>query len=206
MSPISPQSIAHLRGVDPKLAGLMESIGQIEWTIEDDYFQSLCRSIVGQQLSPKAAGTIFSRVKDLCGQVSVTSMTRIPDESLRAAGVSGPKIKYIRSLCDAVTSESLRLSSLDALSDHEVVQQLVQVNGIGRWTAEMFLIFSLGRPNVLSFGDLGLQRAIMWLYAVEKQALKQWMHHLAERWSPFCSVASLYLWRAIDVGTLEKTS
>lgn len=155
-------------------------------------FQTLARSIISQQLSAKAANTIGRRVRQtLKGELSPKRIQTIPVEALRAAGLSQAKARYLRELSRMVISKELVFAKLKDKTDDEVIACLVAVSGIGRWTAEMFLIFGLKRPNVLALGDAGLRRAAKLLYEEDLEACQA-------RWEPFNSVASWYLWQHLD--------
>jgi DNA-3-methyladenine glycosylase II len=186
---------------DPKLEKVINLIGDITVTMKTDYYESLVKSIIGQQLSILAATTIWSRVKKISVDISPSNINRISDEKFREAGVSKQKISYIRDLNNKILNNELDLDSLAHLSDLEVINTLTKVKGIGKWTAEMFLIFSLGRENILSFGDAGIKRAIKWTYSQEADDL---LNELYERWAPYNSIASLYMWELINSGLINR--
>ena len=191
---------------DPQLAKLIGLIGEISFDIRQDRFSALIGSIIGQQLSVKAASTISSRFfKLLNNEVNPSTIEKLSDDTMREAGLSKQKISYIRDLCAKVNTSEVDLLTIDNVSDEEVIELLTKVKGIGIWTAEMFLIFSLSRKNILSLGDVGLQRACKWLYNssndVDKKAL---LKEKGKSWTPFSSIASLYLWAAIDEGFVEN--
>tara|TARA_B100000686_G_C16698187_1_gene921807 strand:- start:589 stop:1119 length:531 start_codon:yes stop_codon:yes gene_type:complete len=158
---------------------------------ERGFFASLVLSIVGQQLSTKAAGAIARRVLDSVPNFDAQTLAKTEVEVLRAAGLSSAKAHYVRNLASAVISGTLDLETMPNLSDEDVIESLTSISGIGRWTAEMFLIFSLKRPNILSPGDAALRRAALSLYGIE-------LEEASESWSPFRSIASWYLWRHLD--------
>jgi DNA-3-methyladenine glycosylase II len=166
-----------------------------------NYFQALCRSIIGQQLSVKAAATIHSRVQELFAGNQIPgprAFLKLPLRRLRRAGLSRQKIKYMRSLAQFILRHQTEFSRLNRLADEEIITLLTQINGIGRWTAEMFLIFTLGREDVFSHGDLGLQNAIRKLYKLrQKPSLRKTMQ-LSQKWRPYRSIASLYLWASLN--------
>ena len=165
-----------------------------------DHFAMLVRAIVFQQLSTKAATTIHTRLlAALRPDVPVPeALAALTDEQLRAAGLSRQKAGYVRDLCDKVAAGVVPLERVDGMSDEEVIAALTQVKGIGRWTAEMFLIFRLQRPDVLPVGDLGIVTAIQKAYGLRKKPTPERMRKLAEPWRPYRSVASWYLWRSLD--------
>jgi DNA-3-methyladenine glycosylase II len=197
-----------LAASDPKMAALIERVGKIDLATRlkrrseerpPDAYGALLRAIVGQQLSTKAARTIYLRVVDLFGgetpapaQLLEASVT-----DLRACGLSGRKVEYIQDLARHVLSGELELDRLDELGDEEVIEEIVAVRGLGRWTAEMFLIFHLERPDVLSGGDLGIRKAIQIEYGLKEMPTPQGVVELGETWSPNRSLASLYLWESL---------
>lgn len=161
------------------------------------YFAKLCRAIIGQQLSVKAAATINERFVKLLPDLSPQAVVDQDDQSLRDVGLSWAKIKYVKDLAQKTLDQELILANLPELDDEAIIAQLTSVKGIGRWTAEMFLIFTLGREDVFSFGDLGLRRAMERHYG-----LTDWQHDhvmsIVEKWAPYRSYASLVLWRSLD--------
>lgn len=198
-------NMRELMEADPRLGRLIELIGPLEIPLRADPFVSLISSIISQQLSVKAAATIWGRVTELCGPgMSASTMAALSDEQLRSVGVSMFKIRYIRDLCDRVMSGELPLDQLDELSDEEVMKALVAVKGIGRWTAEMFLIFSLGRTGILSHGDAGLQRAARWLHNMEERDDAGYTQQHELNWAAYPTAASIYLWEAINIGWVDS--
>ena len=165
-----------------------------------DHFSALVRAITGQQLSTKAATTIYGRMVALMpgGVPTPAGFACVSDEELRAAGMSRQKIAYLRDLCGKITAEVLDLTALDTLPDEEVINALVTVKGIGRWSAEMFLIFRLHRPDVLPVGDLGIVVAVQRAYRLRTRPKPDRLRKIGEAWRPYRSVASWYLWRSLD--------
>ena len=164
-----------------------------------DPFTALVHAIVSQQLSTKAAATIARRVDALCGGVPTPeALARATDAELRAAGLSGQKLGYIRDLCRRVDDGSLPLNAIEAMNDDEVIATLTQVKGIGRWTAEMFLMFRLHRPDVLPVGDLGIVKAVQQAYGLRQLPSPDRLTRLGESWRPYRSVACWYLWASLD--------
>jgi DNA-3-methyladenine glycosylase II len=184
--------------VDQPLAKLIHLIGDYKLYLRTDYYAALVRAILGQQLSAKVAGAIWLRLEGVCKPLSPEKMLSLDGRILREAGLSHMKINYIQDLSRRVLREELKLASLSRLSDDEVLDILTQVKGIGRWTAQMFLIFSLGRMDVLAAEDIGLQRAADWLYAPTNMPGRNQMESYGEKWRPFRTVASLYLWEIIN--------
>lgn len=186
---------------DPVLAGLIRKHGScgLASAQRADHFSALVRAITGQQLSTKAAATIYGRLAALMpGGVTPEALAAISDEQLRAVGMSRQKGAYFRDLSDKVTSGALPLHSLEAMSDDEVIRALTQVKGIGRWSAEMFLMFRLHRPDVLPVGDLGIVNAVKNVYGLRKRPTADRIQKIGEAWRPYRSVASWYLWRSLD--------
>jgi DNA-3-methyladenine glycosylase II len=186
---------------DPVMKALMRRHGPcgLGHAQHDDPFQALVHAIISQQLSSKAAATIERRFDALFdGRLTPDAVAVQPDERLRGVGLSSQKLRYIRDLCTHVCNGSLRLDALDALADDDVVAALTQVKGIGRWTAEMFLIFRLQRPDVLPVGDLGIVNAVTRAYGLRKVPTPERLTRLGEPWRPYRSVACWYLWASLD--------
>lgn len=192
----------HLKKVDPVLFQILEQIEEIEERVvketEQGLFEDLVESIVSQQLSVKAADTIFGRIKELLpkNEVSPKNILKVKDEQLRGAGLSNSKVKYVKDLALKVASKEIELEKLKDLEDEEVIEELIKVKGIGRWTAEMFLMFSLGRPDIFSIGDLGLRNAIKSIYNLEKPTNVEILT-ISEKWSPYRTYACRVLWRSL---------
>jgi DNA-3-methyladenine glycosylase II len=164
-----------------------------------DHFSALVRAITGQQLSTKAAATIYGRLAALMpAGVTPDSLTALTDDQLRGVGMSRQKGAYFRDLCEKVLSGALPLDSLEEMTDDEVIAALTQVKGIGRWSAEMFLMFRLHRPDVLPVGDLGIVNAVKNVYGLRKKPTPDRIRKIGESWRPYRSVASWYLWRSLD--------
>ena len=165
-----------------------------------DAYGILVRSIVGQQLSTRAASTIYGRVVELFGgEVPAPAKLIAADpDTLRAAGLSRAKVAYLRDLAERVEDGDLDLDHLTELSDDQVSEQLTAVKGIGQWSADMFLIFHLGRPDILAVGDLGIRRAAERAYGLKKIPDAKTLTRIAEPWRPYRSLACLYLWASLD--------
>jgi DNA-3-methyladenine glycosylase II len=164
-----------------------------------DGFFALVRSIISQQISTKAARAIAGRLEQSLGRSGITprGVLRLSDEKMRAAGLSASKVKSLRDLADKVQSGALPLSSLHKMEDEEVIASLIPVRGIGRWTAEMYLIFSLGRLDVLPVDDLGLRTGVRRQYGFKELPVKKEIIELAEPWRPYRSIATWYFWRSL---------
>ena len=184
----------HLRKGDRKLGQAIERIGMIERRVIPDLFAALVNSVIAQQISAKAADTVWNGLLDRCGGITPLTISAIDAEQIRQCGLSLRKTGYIKGIGEAVTRGVLDLSELPGLPDDEVITRLSALPGIGVWTAEMLLIFSLQRPNVVSRGDLGIQRGMMRLYGLEKMDRVAFEKY-RKRYSPYGSVASLYLWK-----------
>jgi 3-methyladenine DNA glycosylase/8-oxoguanine DNA glycosylase len=197
-------SVRHLKRVDPVLARVIESVGPCRMPVrsEGTHFQALVRSIVFQQLSGKAAGTIHSRFAALftTGSPEPAALLMFGDVQLRGVGLSRQKIAYLRDLAEKVASGELPLEKVDQMDDDELIAHLVQVKGIGRWTAQMFLMFRLGRRNVLPELDLGIQNAIRRAYGKRKRPSPKQVRAIGAKWSPHSTVACWYLWRSLENG------
>jgi DNA-3-methyladenine glycosylase II len=199
------EAVEHLRSADDTLRAIIDERGPLDLESRTrgrpaDAYGALLRSIVGQQLSTKAARSIYLRVVDLFGGETPTPQQLLdadPD-ALRACGLSGAKVRYVRSLAEHVLSGDLELDKLDSLGDEEVEREVTAVKGLGQWTAHMFLLFHLGRPDVLPVGDLGVRRAVERLYGLEALPSVAELEALGERWRPYRSLASLYLWESLD--------
>ena len=192
------EGIEHLKKNDPTLAKVIDRGGQYKFELEDDYYESLVGAIIFQQLAGSAARAILNRFKQLYdGKIPAPEeYLRTDQHKLRSAGLSPQKISYIRDLSERVTKGQLDLDGLTNMLDHEAVRRLDEVKGIGRWTAEMFLIFVLGRTDVLPVDDLGLRKAAKRIYKLRKLPSEERFEKLAKNWHPYCSIATLYLWRS----------
>jgi DNA-3-methyladenine glycosylase II len=205
---LSAKARKALAAADPTMAALIERVGKIDIATRmkrrkeerpEDPYGALLRAIVGQQLSTKAARTIYLRVVDLFGGTTPTpeQLLEAKEEDLRACGLSGRKTEYVRDLASHVVSGELELDRLDQLSDEDAIEEIVAVRGLGQWTAEMFLLFHLQRPDVLSGGDLGIRKAIQIEYGLEEMPTPTRVIEIGEPWRPYRSLASLYLWESL---------
>jgi DNA-3-methyladenine glycosylase II len=195
----------HLRSVDHVLRRLIDERGPIDPATDrrgsrPDPYQALARAIVGQQLSTKAAGSIWARVTELFGgdTPSPAQLLEVESQELRDAGLSWSKVGFLKDLAERVEDGRLDLERLSELSDEDVIAELTAIKGVGRWTAEMFLIFHLGRPDVVSTGDLGIRRAAQVAYGLEDLPGPTDLDRIAEPWRPHRTLACLYLWRSLD--------
>ncbi len=205
--PPAESAVEHLRAADPLLRDLIDGLGPLDagrWRRgrPPDAYGALVRSIVGQQLSGEAARSIFERLCATFGgrPPTPTEMLAAEPEAIRTAGLSGPKVAYLRDLADRIEAGELALDRLAQLPDDEVAAQLTAVKGLGQWTADMFLIFHLGRPDVLPVGDQGIRRAVGRTYALPALPAPDELRTIAEPWRPHRSLACLYLWRSLHAG------
>jgi DNA-3-methyladenine glycosylase II len=187
---------------DPVLASLIRQHGPctIAQALRADHFAALVRAIVFQQLSTKAATTIHDRLMSLMpdGQATPAGLAALSEAQFRGVGVSRQKAMYLRDLCDKVASGEVTLDAVDALDDEDVIAALTKVKGIGRWTAEMFLMFRLHRPDVLPVGDLGILTAVQRAYRLRKRPTPDRLRRLGDAWKPYRSIACWYLWQSLD--------
>jgi len=194
------KGLDHLTQSDPKLAKLIETHGVISFKPEGEMFQSLVESILTQQLAWAAASAIIERVKALFpgGVIEPPRLYSTPISKLRKAGVSPQKIRYLKDLSRRVAKGKLDLESLKFREDRVLLEALDEVLGIGPWTIHMLLIFTLGRADVLPVDDLGIRKAIQNIYSLPEMPTRDETEDLAKNWHPYCSIASLYLWRHKD--------
>jgi 3-methyladenine DNA glycosylase/8-oxoguanine DNA glycosylase len=193
--------INHLRKKDKKLGAVIDQVGFIKRPVNPDVFSSLVESIVSQQISSKVAETVCLKLNNLYG-MGAEQLTALTVEEIQSCGMSMRKAGYVKGVADAAVSKTIDFETLSEMSDSDVIKTLTALKGVGVWTAEMLLIFSLMRPNVISYGDLAIRRGITRLYGL-KELPKDRFERYARRYSPYCSVASLYLWH-ISVPTDEK--
>jgi DNA-3-methyladenine glycosylase II len=193
---------------DPVMASLIRHYGAcgLASSLRTDPFHALLHAIIAQQLSTKAARTIEGRFSALFdGQPTPAAVAGVSDEHLRAVGFSPQKLKYLRDLCARIVDGSLNLEVLDAMTDDEVIGALTSVKGIGRWTAEMFLMFRLHRPDVLPVGDLGIVKAVQRAYKLRTLPSPERLTKIGETWRPYRSVACWYLWASLDAAPITTT-
>ena len=197
------KAVTHLKKSDPVLRAIIERVGPCRMEFAPAEFSSLAEAIVYQQLNGKAAVTIFRRFAALAGEpITPGSILKLSDEQLRSVGLSKQKSAYLKDLAAKTASGALDFSRLPELPDEEVIKHLTQVKGIGVWTAHMFLIFSLRRPDVLPTGDYGVQMAVKKHYRKRKLPKPSDMEKIARAWEPYRSIACWYMWRSLDIKTL----
>jgi DNA-3-methyladenine glycosylase II len=197
------KAIVHLKSADPVLCRIIEAVGPYRMEHAEPDFTALVRSIVYQQLSGKAALTIYTRLEAAvarAGKLSPRSILKMEVEELRAFGLSQGKAKYVLDLAAKTATRQVNFGKLAGMSDVEVVEHLTQVKGVGVWTAHMFLMFALRRLNVLPTGDLGIRSAVKKAYGLAELPKPGEMEEIARGWHPYCSVACWYMWRSLDGG------
>lgn len=195
---LDSKPVQQLRAQDPKLGRLIDAVGPVTLVFGGDSFSAVARSIIGQQLSGRSASAIWARVEAACGgSVALAHLASLDDDVLRTAGVSRPKIACLRDLCAKSSTREVDFDALPSMPDDELVAMLTKVKGIGVWTCEMFMIFCLGRMDVFAPKDLGLRRAMRWLYDMPEMPNEKDSVPIAAAWRPYRTVASLYLWQAV---------
>ena len=193
------EGVDHLSQLDPRWKAIIDQVGPCRLQPRPDRFGTLVRAIIGQQISAKAATSIDRRVRDLAGEAHEPGPLLLAGEQgLRSCGLSGVKSRYILNLAKAVQEGAVPLDEIHAWEDDAIVKALTTIKGVGPWTAEMFLIFALGRPDVLSVGDLGIRVGLRDYYGLEQLPGPLECRELTETWRPFRTVAMWYLWRLID--------
>lgn len=197
------KAVNHLKKSDPTLAAIIELVGPCRMAFSRPQFHSLAESIVYQQLNGNAAATIFKRFAALAGDpVTPEGILKLTDAQLRSVGLSKQKSSYLKDMAQRAASGELDFTRLPEMTDDEVIKHLTQVKGVGVWTAHMFLMFTLRRPNVLPTGDYGIQVAMKKHYRKRKMPKPEVMAKIAKSWEPYRSVACWYLWRSLDIKTM----
>jgi DNA-3-methyladenine glycosylase II len=188
----------HFELKDTKLASVMKQIGPLDFHLHEDHFHSLCSAIISQQVSTKAAASIKNKlIEGLGGALKPEILVAHSKEELRVFGISNQKAGYLIDLSEHFIKDAEKFARLPKMSDEEVIQTLVEVKGIGVWTAQMFLMFTLGRPDVFAPLDLGLKNAMIKLYGWKTNPDKTKLEKTSLKWSPYRTVASMYLWRSL---------
>jgi DNA-3-methyladenine glycosylase II len=199
-SKVWQKGVRHLKRNDPVLAQIISRVGPVKFELDDDHYEVVVGSIIFQQLAGSAARAILNRFKQLYGGrlPSPREYLSTDVEKLRGSGLSPQKISYIKDLADRLENGTLDLKRLEKLPDEEALNELDNVRGIGRWTAQMFLIFMLGRTDVLPVDDLGLRKAAKKAYKLRKLPTQDRFERLAEKWHPYSSISTLYLWKSME--------
>lgn len=192
------KEIAHLKSACSKMSALIDEIGPLKREVTVDSFTALVRSVVGQQISTKAAETVWQRFKELVSEVSPDNILGTDPDKIQRCGLSHRKVQYILGIAKSAKEKDVDFDSLEGLTDEEVVGKLSSLPGVGVWTAEMLLISSLGRKDVLSFGDLGIRRGLMKLHGLEELTKEDFLKY-KELYSPYGTVAAFYLWESLSV-------
>ena len=186
---------------EKKMRILIKKFGRPDFDLRQDYFQSLLRSIVFQQLSGKAAKTIYERFVNLIPKSSnlcSNEILKLDKEEMKKAGLSFQKINYVRNLADYFEKNSFQKEDVERMTDQEISKELIQIKGIGQWTVDMFLMFTLNREDVLPYKDLGIQKGIMKILNLKKLPSKKEMENCSRKWRPYRTIACWYLWRMAD--------
>lgn len=191
----------HFQKADPLLFAVLQHIELSLLVHSENYFADLCDSIVSQQLSLKAGNTIFNRFKDLMPDKKITpaNILDLTLEELRKTGMSNAKCVYIKDLASKVENKEVQLQHFTEMDNETVITKLTKIKGIGRWTAEMFLMFTLAREDVFSAGDIGLQNGIKKVYGLDEKPSKEYMEELSKKWSPYRTYASRILWKSLEI-------
>jgi DNA-3-methyladenine glycosylase II len=194
------RGMAHLSRADRTMARMVRALPGKPVSLNRNHFEALVKAIIFQQISGSAGDSIFKRFKALYGGKTPTpkAFLSTSEKAVRAAGISPQKYSYLKDLSERIEDGRLELRKFHRIDDARVVEELDEVRGIGRWTAEMFLMFTLGRANVLPVDDLGLRKALMKAYRLKSMPDEAKFRKIAERWHPYCTIASLYLWRSLD--------
>ncbi|MCD8296578.1 MAG: DNA-3-methyladenine glycosylase 2 family protein [Prevotella sp.] len=196
------EEIAYLRHADQQLAEVIDKIGMVRRQVVPDLFAALVFSIVGQQISMKAQETIWQRMSAGLGKVTPETIMRLTPEELQSFGISFRKATYIQNAARKIVSGEFGISALNSMNDDEVCAELTKLDGIGVWSAEMLMLFSMQRPNILSYGDLAIQRGLRMVYH-HREISRKLFERYRKRFSPYCSVASIYLW-AVAGGAIPE--
>ena len=196
------KEISYLKAKDKKLAEVIEKVGLIKRAVEPDLFYAVVHSIAGQQISNKALETVWQRLQNACRQITPEAIVKADIQALRSCGLSARKVEYIKDFATQIINGALDLEALQKLPDKEVIEVLSGLKGIGVWTAEMILLFCLQRQDVLSYGDLGIQRGLRMVYH-HRKITKVLFEKYRKRYSPYGSVASFYLW-AVAGGAIPE--
>lgn len=198
------EKVKYLIGTDEKLSKLIRYINKSELIIEEDGFKCIVKYIIGQQISDRARETIWQRVCTVFENVTPEKILEASDDEFKKIGLSERKVRYIKILATAILEGDINFSEFKNLTNEEVIKKLTTLKGIGQWTAEMYLIFSLGRENVLSKGDGTIRRTIQWMYDLEELPSSEKLVKYFSSWTQYATIVSSYLWKSIELGLLKK--
>lgn len=202
---LDDERVRFLAGTDDKLAKLITCIGDTDLEIEKDGFRCIVKYIVGQQISERARETIWQRLCNQCEDLTPIGISNLHDEDLRNIGMSGRKVEYIRNLARCLSEKEIEFGKLQDCSNNEIIDRLTSVRGIGPWTAEMYIIFSLGRVNVLSKSDGTIRRSIQWMYKLEDLPSANELTDYFNKWKGYETIVSAYFWKSSALG-LQTTA
>ncbi len=201
---LDDEKVKYLMATDEKLCKLIKYIKNSELIIEKDGFKCMVKYIIGQQISDKARETIWQRFCETLKSVTPRKVLSTSDEKLKRTGISERKVTYIKALATAIINEDIIFSEFKKLTNDAIINKLTKLKGIGQWTAEMYLIFSLGRENVLSKGDGTIRRAIQWMYDLKELPSSEQLAEYFSNWVPYATIVSAYFWKSIELGLLQK--
>lgn len=201
---LNNEKVKYLIGTDEKLGELIRYIGQCELIIEEDGFKCIVKYIIGQQISDKARETLWQRMRENLGDITPEKILKICDIDLKKIGLSSRKVIYIKTLASAIIDGNIDFDSFKTLTNEEIIKKLTVLKGIGQWTAEMYLIFSLWRENVLSKGDGTIRRTIQWMYDLEELPSAEMLLNYFSSWTQYATIVSAYLWKSIELGLVQK--
>ena len=202
---IKDHRVQYLISTDDSLGRLIRYLVSSELTIEEDGFQCLVKYIIGQQISDKARETLWSRLLHICVSVTPSAVLSMDSAELRGIGLSGRKVEYIKVLANSVIDSTIDFGTFPTLTNAEIIAKLTALKGIGSWTAEMYLIFSLGREDVLSRNDGTIKRTIQWMYALNKLPSSKEIASYFSKWNQYATIVSAYLWKSVALGLTQHS-
>lgn len=198
------EAIKYLFQKDKHLAKVISMVGDITYETHSDYYAFLIHEIIEQMLSIKAGAKIYSRFAELCnGIITPEQINQLTDSEIKSIGTANSKVKAIRELTNAVLQSKINFTEYESMSDNDIISSLTSIYGIGTWTAKMFLIFSLNRPNVLPYEDVAFLQGYKWIYNTNKTDYSS-VQKKCKKWSPYASIAARYMYRAVDMGLTKN--